>query len=284
MRYLHVRPFAAIAAILLFSAPGKSQVNVLRGELQGLLRQKYVAELEDFQSHNKIGSADVEPDGSFELHNIPEGEYSLKITDYHGEVYYQEFVTCRAQAPALLIRMPEDAAAPRPGGPISVAQLLHPPARQALQAFAAAQKYSESGEFEKAAGELRKAIRISPDYAEAYNNLAVQNLRLGRFQEAWDELSHVIRIVPPTAMVLCNLAFTELKLDRRDDAIQSARWALRVDSHYAPARFLLGEVLALDRRTLPEGIANLEQAAKSMPAAQAELNRVRKTMSEAARF
>ena len=284
MRYLHVRPFAAIAAILFFSVTGKSQGNVLRGELQGLLRRSYIAELEDFRSHRKIASADVETDGSFEFRNVSEGDYTLKIADYQGNVFYQEFVTCRAQAPALIIRMPGEAAAPRPAGPISVAQLLHPPARQAFQAFAAAQKYSDSGEFEKAAAELRKAIRISSDYAEAYNNLAVQYLRLGRFQEALDELSRAIRIAPPTAMELCNMAYTELKLDRRDDAIQSLRWALGIDSHYAQARFLLGGILSLDRRTVTEGIANLEQAAKSIPAAQAELSRVQKTMGEAPRF
>jgi len=43
-----------------------------------------------------------------------------------------------------------------------------------VAAFVAARKLSADGAHDKAAEELEKAIRISPGYAEAYVNLAVQ--------------------------------------------------------------------------------------------------------------
>ena len=41
-----------------------------------------------------------------------------------------------------------------------------------------------AGNTERAAEELEKAIRILPEYSDAYNNLAVGNRRQGRFAEA----------------------------------------------------------------------------------------------------
>ena len=55
---------------------------------------------------------------------------------------------------------------------------------QGISGGSVAQRFSESGQTEKAVEELEKAIRISPEYADAYNNLAVQHIRMGRFEDA----------------------------------------------------------------------------------------------------
>lgn len=112
-----------------------------------------------------------------------------------------------------------------------------------------AQRFSESGQAEKAVEELEKAIRISPEYADAYNNLAVQHIRMGRFEEACGELAR---------------------------AIASARAALRLDSGSPQAHLILGSILAQDPRTRAESIPHLERAAETLPSARASLEQVRR--------
>ena len=103
---------------------------------------------------------------------------------------------------------------PSAPGTISLTQLRHPPSRKAFQAVASAQRFSQSGQTEKAVEELEKAIRISPEYADAYNNLAVQHMRMGRFEEAAGELTHAISIAGPNPMALSNLAYAQRQLNR----------------------------------------------------------------------
>ena len=59
-----------------------------------------------------------------------------------------------------------------------------PPAPKAVEAAIAAQHFSQEGRSAEAAGALEKAVPISPDFAVAHSNLAVQYLRMRRFKEA----------------------------------------------------------------------------------------------------
>ena len=124
----------------------------------------------------------------------------------------------------------------------------------------AAQKLSASGEHQKAAEELEKAVRVSPGFAEAWVNLAAQHLHAGLYEQALAELSRAGEIAKPTAVAYYDSAFASFALHRDDDAFRSVRQALRLDPQYPQAHYLLGTHLAADRRTLPEGIAHLEQA------------------------
>jgi tetratricopeptide (TPR) repeat protein len=144
--------------------------------------------------------------------------------------------------------------------------------------LAAAQKFSETGETDKAVEELEKAIRISPEYADAYNNLAVQHLRMGRTEEACAELSRAIAIAGPSSQRLTNLAFAQRLLNRIPEAIDSARAAVRLDSGSPQANLVLGTILAEDPRTRGESIPHLELAAETLPSARAALEKVHRAM------
>jgi tetratricopeptide (TPR) repeat protein len=153
--------------------------------------------------------------------------------------------------------------------------LRHPPARKAFQAVLAAKKFSLAGDYEKAAGELQKAVRISPYYADAYTNLGVQHIHLERYPEAADEFARALEIGGPNPLVLTDLASAQYALRHFDDAVQSARWALRLEPGYPQAHFILGLTLSMDTRTVPEGLEHLRKAAETIPSAQVQLEKVR---------
>ena len=120
-------------------------------------------------------------------------------------------------------------AAPRPGGTVSIRELLHPPARKAVEAAAAAQKFAGSGNYRKAVEQLQKAIRISPEYAAAHSNLAVEYIHLKDYARARAEVERALEISGPNA-----LAYLNATEHRYPEAIEAAKAALRADPADGP--------------------------------------------------
>ena len=60
-------------------------------------------------------------------------------------------------------------------------------------------------QLEHAALQFREAVRLSPVYAEAHNNLGVVLASLGRLGEATDEFRTALRIDPAIASAQRNL-------------------------------------------------------------------------------
>jgi Tfp pilus assembly protein PilF len=44
--------------------------------------------------------------------------------------------------------------------------------------------YAEMGRYEDATGEMREAVRVDPDYVEAYTNLASVYYKTGKYEKA----------------------------------------------------------------------------------------------------
>lgn len=275
------RPLAALVAIGCLAIPGRSQSperSTIRGELRSdtpVSLNEFWLELTDVSQASGVHRVDVQFDGSFQLRDIRSGVYALRVTTLYGGLVHQELVTVTPQTGTLTVRLPELSRKPSAPGTISVTQLRHPPARKAFQALVSAQRYSASGQTEKAVEELQKAIRISPEYAEAHNNLAVQHMRMGRFAESCGELARAITIAGPSTVLLSNLAYAQLQLNRRPDAVASVRAALRLDSSSPQAHLILGSILAQDPRTRDESIQHLERAAETLPSARTTLEKLR---------
>ena len=276
------RPLAALVAMVCLGIPGRPQSTGISATVRGELRSDapvffpdYFVELADLSHSTDTHRVDVQFDGSFQLRGVPSGEYTLRVTTLHGEPVHDELVTVSPQTGPLTVRLPAFARKASAPGTISATQLRHPPARKAIEAVASAQRFAAAGQTEKAVEELQKAIRISPEYAEAYNNLAVQHIRMGQFEEAGGELARAIAIAGPSALLLSNLAYTQRQLDRLPEAIASARAALRLDSGSPQAHLILGSILAQDPRTRAESIPHLERAAETLPSARAILEKVR---------
>jgi tetratricopeptide (TPR) repeat protein len=231
--------------------------------------------MEEIATHNEVHRVDVALDGSFEFRHVQPGEYALRIVDQTGQTVVQNFVSVQQHMAELTVRMPVYGQRRPATGTVSVTQLRHPPAKKAVQAFAAASKLAESGKYDQAVEELAKAIRISPEFAGAYTNLAVQHIRLHRFQEAAEESARAIQIGGPDPLNLCNLAFAQFQLLRLDESAANARAALRLDSGYLQAHLVLGAILANDPASREEAIQHLEKAAEKFPSARVNLERLR---------
>jgi len=264
-------PMAAIA-----QPPETLQFKIELKSDEASIAPDYVCELEDFRTHQRVGVADLNSDDTFTFRHVPYGEYQMTISDPRGDAVFQDLVTVDAHNSLLTVQLAKRKVERPPSGPVSVAQLQHPPARKAFSALVTAQRFSESGDYRRAAEELEKAVRISPDYAEAYTNLAVQHMRLGEYERAVEEMRRANEIAKPGPVQLCNLAYAQMQLKRYDQAIESARASLRLDGNYAQAHYVLGALLARDPKTLGEALPHLERAAEVMPSAKAMWEMARK--------
>jgi len=255
-----------------------AEIRIVRGHLQCPGRNVFdglFVGMEEVATHGSVQRVDVALDGSFEFRSVPTGEYMLRVTDDHGHIVFHEFVTVHEFTHDLTVELPA-AERVKPGATtVSVKQLLHPPDRKAVQAFYAAEHLSETGKYQEAITALEKAIQISPQFGQAYTNLAVQEIRLGRFAESVAASQRAIEVGGPDAVNLCNMAFAQFQLKQFDQAEISARAAVRLNGTYTQGHLVLGSVLALNPATREEAVRHLEIAAEKFDSAKATLRALR---------
>ena len=266
------------AVLLAFPLPSHAEdITFLHGQIradsQGFFEGLF-ASMEEVATRNATNRVDVALDGTFEFRHVQPGDYVLRIVDQSGQTVAQNYVSVQHSG-ELMIHLPDSGRRPSAPGTVSLTQLRHPPAKKAVQAFAAASKFADSGKYDQAVEQLQKAIQISPEFASAYTNLAVQHMRMHRFQEAADESARAIQIAGPDPLNLCNLAFAQFQLGRFDESAASARASLRLDASYLQAHLVLGAILANDPSTRPEAIQHLELAAQKFQSARISLEKLR---------
>ena len=83
----------------------------------------------------------------------------------------------------------------------------------------------KEGSLQEAIAELRAAIRLIPDDADAHNNLGLALADQGKLEQAIAEHRAAIRIEPDLAEAHCNLGVALAKQGKRDEAIAALRKA-----------------------------------------------------------
>jgi len=251
-----------------------------KAELRGSLRSDvevmfhgYMVEVSSVVQHQSW-KADVMSDGTFALRDVPPGDYVLRVTTYQGAVLKEEFVSMHGVSSNVDVILPKQERA-APGGPVSLRQLQNPPAAKAIRLAAAGQRFAHDGEDRKAVEDLQKAIQISPDFAAAHSNLAVEYIKLKQYPAARHEIQKALSIAGPNAVDLCNLAFIDTAENRIPQAIDEVKAALREDPNNPNGHYILGTLLLLDRRTAAEGVQHLEQAAPNVAGARQMLAHLR---------
>jgi tetratricopeptide (TPR) repeat protein len=273
----------SLLSVIVFTGLSSSmaaEIPVVRGQLHPPARelvQGLFVIIEEGSTHSEISRVDARIDGSFEFRDIPAGDYTLRVNDSFSRTVWQQFVTIDKQMSPLEVRLPERKSHGAGAGAatVSVKQLMHPPQKKAVQAFDRALRLSSAGKYDDAAGELQMAIRISPEFAAAHTNLAVQYFRIGRFEESIAESARAIQIGGPDPRNLCNLAMAHARLRRFAEAEESARAAVRLDSSYLKANLILGVILVHEPATRGEGVKHLEKAAKEFASAGQFLEQLR---------
>ncbi len=110
------------------------------------------------------------------------------------------------------------------------------------------QRYQERGEFAKAIEEYKKAIEMRPTFYSAYNNLAVCYGKLKQYDQAETALRKCISLKPDDFYAMNNLAVMYLETGRMQDGIQLAEQAVKIEPGYANGHVTLGSAYAMTNR------------------------------------
>ncbi|MFZ0828552.1 MAG: tetratricopeptide repeat protein [Verrucomicrobiia bacterium] len=158
---------------------------------------------------------------------------------------------------------------------------------QAWNAHVAVGKHLyDSGQFEEAMGQYRRAIQIDPNEAMAHCNYATTLWLCGRFDEAATEFQAAIRIKPDYYLAHANYCDLLLKRGKLDEAGMEVRQLLRIAPDDPVSLYHQGDWLLL-HGSLDEAETQLTKAIQADPdympprLARARLFRQRGQLNEA---
>jgi Flp pilus assembly protein TadD len=128
------------------------------------------------------------------------------------------------------------------------------------------------GRGEEALESYRTAVRLKPDYAEVYRNLALLHSQRQEYAEALEAGRKALEIEPRHADALNNLGVAALKLGRLEEAESALRRALELEPGSTHAHYNLGLIEAEQGR-VGEAIEELEIAYQGAQKAQDQYRR-----------
>jgi len=112
---------------------------------------------------------------------------------------------------------------------------------------------------------LERALQIYPQSLEAHNNLGSRYIELHEYEKAAVEFRKAIDIDPRVMQPFNNLSVAFFLLQRYPDAETAARRALDLDPHSATSRYMLGCILATEKRSPLEAMELLRQTKREFP-------------------
>jgi tetratricopeptide (TPR) repeat protein len=124
--------------------------------------------------------------------------------------------------------------------------------------------YGKMHFFGDAAGSFQEAIKLKPDYVDAWNNLGWAYTQMGRLPESVAVFEQLIKFTPNDAQVWSNLGGAQARLGHETDAIAAYKMAIQLKPDYADAHFNLGAAYA-SRGKFEEAVKSFRLALKYQP-------------------
>src|SRR5215472_7425516 len=155
---------------------------------------------------------------------------------------------------------------PRTGETVSIQDLHIPP--QAVKELQRSQSALKSGDVRSSAHHLEKALLIYPNCLEAHNNLGARYIDLQQYEKAEAEFQKAIEIDPRVMQPFNNLSVALFLQQHYTDAEAAARRALGINPQHPTARYMLGAILATEKRNPEEAMELLRQTRNEFPDAR----------------
>jgi tetratricopeptide (TPR) repeat protein len=152
---------------------------------------------------------------------------------------------------------------PRLGETISLGELRIPP--KAAKEIQRSQNALRSGDVRSSAVHLERALQIYPQSLEVHNNLGSRYIELHEYEKAAVEFQKAIEIDPRVMQPFNNLSVAFFLLQRYPDAEAAARRALDLNPHNPTSRYMLGCVLAMEKRNPLEAVEMLRETKREFP-------------------
>lgn len=124
--------------------------------------------------------------------------------------------------------------------------------------------YGKMHFFDDAAGSFQQAIKLTPDYIDAWNNLGWAYTESGKLPEAVGVFEQLVKFSPKDAQVWSNLGGVQARLGHEADAISAYQMAIQLKPDYADAHFNLGVAYASQAK-VEDAVKSFRLALKYQP-------------------
>jgi tetratricopeptide (TPR) repeat protein len=155
---------------------------------------------------------------------------------------------------------------PKPVDTVSARELLIP--SKAIKELQRSRTALHSGDIRSSAQHLEKVLQISPHYLEAHNNLGSRYIELHEYEKAAAEFQKAIDLDSRIVQPFNNLSVALFLLQRYPDAEAAARRALDLDPQNSTVQYMLGCVLAAEKRNPSEAMELLHRTEVEFPDAR----------------
>ncbi|MDE6695066.1 MAG: tetratricopeptide repeat protein [Bacteroidales bacterium] len=129
------------------------------------------------------------------------------------------------------------------------------------KAYNAGVTLMEQGDLDAALEQFDEAIRLYPEYAEAYTNKGSIRWRQGEYAQAIEDFNNSIAI-SPSADAYFGLGQCYYEQNQHDNAIMAYTDALRLDKNYSHAAYYRGG-LYFEKGEYEKAIADYDQAIRA---------------------
>jgi Flp pilus assembly protein TadD len=189
--------------------------------------------------------ATTDDSGRFVFSRVGVGSYSIVIDreeDFESVTQFIDVEPNRtSQTYSVSIRLSDRSKPSVKPGVIDTKTASVP--KRALELYERAVKLSAEKDHKGAIEQLRLAVAEHENYADAYNELGVQYMRINEIQKAADALDAALKIKPDAFEPLLNKGIALFRLARYGDAEASLRSAIGVKKDSALAHYYLGRCL-----------------------------------------
>ncbi len=180
-------------------------------------------ELDSAETAMPMTSTYTQPDGTFELYNIPHGEYEVIAESANSEV--SNPVSFDSGQPNLQLRLPKSVSAPDPlDATTSVARMMVPSRAQRL--YQRAVNDFNHGKYEEAEKHADAALEIDQQFADALTLRGVIEMRKGNLAQGQDYLEQAIKADPSESAAYIALAAVYNHNGRFEDAMHASEKGL----------------------------------------------------------
>jgi tetratricopeptide (TPR) repeat protein len=124
--------------------------------------------------------------------------------------------------------------------------------------------YGKLGFYPDAAAAFQQAIKLKPDYIDAWNNLGWADTQAGKFGDAVGVFQQLIKFTPNDARIWSNLGGAQAGQGHEADAIAAYQMAIQLKPDYADAHFNLGAAYA-NQGQFMEAVKSFRLALKYQP-------------------
>ena len=213
-------------------------------------------ELDEARTALPVTSTFTHADGTFELYNIPNGEYEIVAESADAEVSH--IITVNRQSPAVELRLPSTSSPARvSAATISVAQILAPEKAQKL--YHKAREAFLRGEYTNAGTLVQQSLQVEPKYADALTLQGLIELGNSDSRVPQQSLESALRLNPSDSSAGIALAAIYNAQSRFEEALRLAQHSASLNPKSWQAHLEIAKAW-IAQRMFAEGVAAIRQA------------------------